>query len=82
MSAGCISASVRDLTTGERRICDQIVMNRPYMLGLSEKRDAVSTVQLPTTGSIARLAVIAEYRNRGMKENGCMSSFVHATPGD
>ncbi len=36
------------------------------MLGLSEKRDAVGTVQLPSTGSIARLTVIAEYRNRGM----------------
>ena len=40
--------------------------NSSHVLVLSEKRDAVGTGRIEATGKIARLAVVAEYRNRGV----------------
>ncbi len=38
--------------------------NSSHVLALSEKRDAVGTGLIVATGKIARLAVVAEYRDR------------------
>lgn len=40
--------------------------NSSHVLVFSEKRDAVGTGRIEATGKIARLAVIAEYRKRGV----------------
>jgi predicted GNAT family N-acyltransferase len=40
--------------------------NSSHVLVLSEKRDAVGTGRIEPTGKIARLAVVAEYRDRGV----------------
>jgi predicted GNAT family N-acyltransferase len=40
--------------------------NSSHVLALSEKRDAVGTGRIEATGKIARLAVVAEYRGRGV----------------
>ena len=48
----------------------------------SEKRDTVGTAELVPNGSIARLAVVAEYRNRGMFRIAWFSIFTRANPGN
>lgn len=48
----------------------------------SEKRDTVGTAELVPNGSIARLAVVAEYRNRGMFRIAWFSIFMRANPGN
>lgn len=40
--------------------------NSSHVLAYSEKRDAVGTGRIEPTGKIARLAVLAEYRGRGV----------------
>jgi len=39
---------------------------RSHVLVLSEKRDAVGTGRIEATGKIARIAVVAEYRDQGV----------------
>ncbi len=40
--------------------------NSSHILAFSEKRDAVGTARIEADGKIARLAVLAEYRGRGV----------------
>ena len=40
--------------------------NSSHVLAFSKKRDAVGTGRIEATGKIARLAVLAEHRNRGV----------------
>jgi len=40
--------------------------NSSHVLVLSEKRDAVGTGRIEATGKIARIAVVAEFRDRGV----------------
>jgi len=40
--------------------------NSSHVLVLSEKRDAVGTGRIEATGKIARIAVVAEYRDQGV----------------
>ncbi len=40
--------------------------NSSHVLALSEKRDAVGTGRIEPTGKIARVAVVAEYRDQGV----------------
>jgi len=43
--------------------------NSSHVFVVSEKRDAVGTGQIVATGKIAGIAVIAEYRIRGVARN-------------
>lgn len=45
---------------------DDADANSSHVLVFSEKRDAVGTGRIEATGKIARLAVIAEFRKRGV----------------
>ena len=45
---------------------DDADANSSHVLVFSEKRDAVGTGRIEATGKIARLAVIAEYREKGV----------------
>jgi len=47
---------------------DELDENSSHVLVLSEKRDAVGTGRLESTGKIARLAVVAKYRGCGVGE--------------
>ena len=45
---------------------DEADANSSHVLVFSEKRDAVGTGRIEATGKIARLAVVAEYREKGV----------------
>jgi len=69
---------------------DELDENSSHVLVLSEKRDAVGTGRLEPNGKIARLAVVAKYRGRGVgelilkrlialaRERGQRRVFLHA----
>jgi predicted GNAT family N-acyltransferase len=64
--------------------------NSSHVLAYSEKRDAVGTGRIEPTGKIARLAVLAEYRGRGVgsailtrlieqaRKQGMVRVYLHA----
>lgn len=70
-SRGQLEAIRRKVFILEQKIAeadefDDADANSSHVLVFSEKRDAVGTGRIEATGKIARLAVVAEYRKRGV----------------